>query len=154
MESTSVMGQLEALELVEQHLTRGISNFRGSRNYYRRRSLLQTIATATLSAVTTLLIALNELYSRSYLVAISLVTAGLATVTASWSGWLGPRRLWLSNNQALVGLYEVRDQIDYDKALHGDDLTAEQITRYHEHIQTIFRHANDRWDKARAVGLD
>jgi hypothetical protein len=62
------MGQKEALEHVEKHLGRAINNFRGSRDYYRRRSRLLSIATAVLSAITTLLIGLNELYGKSFLV--------------------------------------------------------------------------------------
>jgi hypothetical protein len=116
--------------------------------------LLQTISTAALSATTTLLIGLNEVYKRSYLVAASLVTAGLATVAASWGAWLGPRRLWLSNNQALVGLYAIRDQIEYDKAAHGQVLPMDKIDGYYQQVQTIIREANERWDKAREIDAD
>lgn len=147
------MGQTDALELVESQLTRAISNFKASRDFYRRRSMLQTVAAAGLSTVTTLMIGLNELYTESYLVAISLVTAGLATVAASWSGWLAPRRLWLSNNQAVVGLYAIRDQIDYDKAVHGPELPIDKVDRYHRDLQTIIRDANERWDRSRLLDV-
>jgi hypothetical protein len=145
------MGQKEALELVEKHLGRAINNFRGSRDYYRRWSRLLSIATAVLSAATTLLIGLNELYGKSFLVALSLFTAGFATVMAGWSGWLGPRRLWLSNNDALVDLYVVRDQIEYDKALHDADLPLDKIESHYQAIQAVIRRANERWDRARKI---
>lgn len=145
------MGEPDALQLVESHLDRALSNFRGSRDYYRRGSLLQVGATGALSAITTLLIGLNEIYEKSYLVAISLVTAGLATVAASLGSWLGPRRLWLSTNKAVVGLFALRDRIEYDKALYDNDPGLDRINEYHRNLLDVIAQANARWDKARQI---
>jgi hypothetical protein len=70
------MGDAELLQQVEANLKRGIENVRGSRDFYRRGSQIQIVAAAALSAVTTLLIGLNQIYHRQGLVAVSLGTAG------------------------------------------------------------------------------
>src|SRR4029077_644518 len=95
MSSGENSAEVEALKLVEDHLGRGISNVRKSRDYYRRGSQLQIIALAILSATTTLLIALNQIYHRSVLAALSLVAGTLMTVATAWTSWFGFRRLWL-----------------------------------------------------------
>ena len=139
------------LRLVEEHLSRGISNIKGSRNFYRRGSQLQILALAVLSATTTLLIALNQIYHRSFLAALSLVAGALMTVATAWTSWFGFRRLWLANTATLTKLWALRDQIEYDKALHGDHLTRPLTDGYHEQLQQIFAEHNSAWQQIRAT---
>jgi len=99
------MGEAELLQTIEEKLQHGIENVRGSRDYYRRGSQIQTVSLAALSATTTLLIGLNEIYKQSTLVAFSLATAGLTTVVAAWSSWFAFRKLWVNNTVALTRLW-------------------------------------------------
>jgi hypothetical protein len=119
------------LRLVEEHLSRGISNIKGSRDFYRRGSQLQTFSLAVLSATTTLLIALNQIYHQSFLAALSLVAGALMTVATAWTSWFGFRRLWMANTATLTRLWALRDQIEYDKALYGEHLTRSLTDGYH-----------------------
>jgi hypothetical protein len=135
---------------VEEHLKRGINNIRGSRDYYKRGSQLQTVASAVLSATTTLLIALNQIYHQSVLIALSLVVGALATVTVAWASWFGFHRLWLANTATLTKLWALRDQIEYDKALYGDHLTRDLVQDYHDRLQQIFAEHNQTWRQIRA----
>jgi hypothetical protein len=68
------MGEVELLQTIEEKLQHGIKNVRGSRDHYRRGSQIQTVGLAVLSASTTLLIGLNEIYKQPTLVAFSLAT--------------------------------------------------------------------------------
>lgn len=143
-------GEVRALEVVEEHLSRGISNIRGSRNYFRRGSQLQTIAAAILSATTTLLIALNQIYHQSILIALSLVAGALTTVTVAWTSWFNFHRRWLADTATLNKLWALRDQIEYDKALHGDRLTHDHVNGYHKRFLEIFAEHNQSWQRIRA----
>jgi hypothetical protein len=98
-----------------------------------------------------LLIALNELYKNSALVTASLVTAASATVAAGWTIWLGARRLWISNNRALVNLYALRERIAYDKAAHDGVVQTEVVDRYFAELQDIVATANKTWEDVRTV---
>ncbi len=143
-------GEVRALMLVEEHLRRGISNIRGSRNYFRRGSQLQTLASAILSATTTLLIALNQIYHLSTLVALSLVAGALTTVTVAWTSWFNFHRFWMANTATLTKLWALRDQIEYDKALYGDHLTRDHVNGYHKRSMEIFAEHNQAWQRIRA----
>jgi len=142
------MGEAELLQTIEEKLQHGIENVRGSRNYYRRGSQIQTVSLAVLSATTTLLIGLNEIYKQSTLVAFSLATAGLTTVVAAWSSWFAFRKLWVNNTVALTRLWELRDRIDYDKAQMGQP-PQEKLIEYQNRLQQIFNSLNDTWVQAR-----
>jgi hypothetical protein len=131
-------GEVRALMQVEERLKRGISNIKGKRDWFKRGSQLQTVALSLLSGATTLLIALNQIYHQSVLVALSLVAGALTTVTVAWTGWFGFHRLWLANAATLVKLWALRDRIEYDKALYGDRLTRDQVNGYFEKYQQIF----------------
>ncbi|HEV2451305.1 MAG TPA: SLATT domain-containing protein [Streptosporangiaceae bacterium] len=151
MDSEEPVGELEALRLVEQHLTRSISSIRRSRSYYRRGSQLQIVALTVLSAATTLLIALDQIYHRSVLAAAALGTGALMTVAASWASWFGFRRLWLANTATLVKLWALRDQIDFDKAYYGVHLTHVLIEGYHRQLQQIIAEHHHTWQQIRSI---
>jgi hypothetical protein len=142
------LGDAEALELLNGQLDRAICNFRGSRDYFRRRSLIERMVAAGLSAVTTLLIGLNELYDHSWLVAGSLATAGLATVAASWIGWRPSGPMSHANYQALVGLWALRDRLEYETARHGSELPPDALDGFHRELLDVIALANERLAKA------
>jgi hypothetical protein len=143
-------GEVRALEVVEEHIKRGISNIRGSKNFFRRGSQLQTIASAILSATTTLLIALNQIYHQSILIALSLVAGALTTVAVAWTSWFNFHRRWLTDTATLTKLWALRDQIEYDKALHDDRLTRDHVNGYHKRFLEIFAEHNQAWQRIRA----
>jgi hypothetical protein len=142
------MGEVELLQKIEEKRQHAIGNVQGSRDYYRRGSLIQTVSLAALSATTTLLIGLNEIYKKPALVAVSLATGGLATVMAAWSSWFSFRKLWVNNTVALNRLWELRDRIDYDKAEMGQP-PQEQLIEYQNRLQQIFNDLNNTWVQVR-----
>lgn len=139
----------DALSYLEGEISNSISSFRSSRTFYRRGSLVQTVLTASLGALTTLLIGLVQIYPSSWLSAISLGAAGLTTIAAAWGGWFGFRRLWISNQNTLNELYALRTRIEFDKRSSGAALDPEMITAYLDKYQAIMTEANRRWEKVR-----
>jgi hypothetical protein len=137
------------LEYIEGQISKQIDGFRASRTFYRRGSLIQAISAASLGAVTTLLIGLNQIYHQNWLAALSLVSAGLTTVVAAWGSWFGFRKLWVSNQQTLNGLYKLRSQINYDKAVTGA-LQQDKVDSYYQCYQAILDEANTTWGETRS----
>jgi len=136
------------LQQIETNLQRGIDNVRGSRDFYRRGSQLQTVAAAGLSATTTLLIGLNEIYHRSGIAAAALAAAGLTTIASAWSSWFASRKLWINNTVALTSLYALRERIEYDKARDGQP-DAVTIVAYRSQLDEIFAELNRTWVRIR-----
>jgi ABC-type nickel/cobalt efflux system permease component RcnA len=139
----------DGLSYLENQISNRISDFKSSRTFYRRGSLIQTISAASLAAITTLLVGLNQIYHQNWLAALSLVSAGLTTVVAAWGSWFGFRNLWVSNQRTLNSLYELKSQMDYDKAITGAQ-PQEKVDSYYERYQTILNEANKTWGEARS----
>ena len=95
---------------------------------------------------------MNELYHQTFLVAASLATAGLATLAASWIGWRPSGCMSHANYQALVGLWALRDRIEYETARYGTSLPPDVIDAYHRQLLDVIADANERL--AKTVGAD
>jgi hypothetical protein len=143
------MSVKESLEYLDNQISERICRFKKSRNFYQRGSLIQTISAASLAAVTTLLVGLNQIYHQNWLAALSLVSAGLTTVVAAWGSWFGFRRLWVSNQQTLNGLYKLSSKIEYDKKVAGA-LQQNQVDSYYRSYQEILDAANSTWAETRS----
>ena len=110
---------------------------------------MQVAALSILSAATTLLIGLNEIYQRSFLTALALTTAVVVTVVSAWTAWFGFRRPWLASTVTLPRLWALRDQIAYDKARLDDQVPQPLIDEYHERLQSIFAEHGTGWERVR-----
>ena len=139
----------DGLAYLEDQISNRISDFKSSRTFYRRGSLIQTISAASLAAATTLLVGLNQIYHQNWLAALSLVSAGLTTIVAAWGSWFGFRNLWVSNQRTLNSLYELKSQMDYDKAVAGTQ-QQKKADSYYKRYQTILNEANRTWGEARS----
>jgi hypothetical protein len=117
-------------------------------------SLVQTLSTATLGAVTTLLIGLAQIYRHGWISALSLTTASLATVAAAWTGWYGARDAWITNQTALNRLYALRSRIGFDAARPGVPVGPERIAEYYAEYQQILDDTNATWAGNRAAQTD
>lgn len=145
------MGDDDGLTYLVEQIEKRIGTFSKSKTFYRRGSMIQTISTASLAAITTLLIGLNQIYHQDRLAALSLVSAGLTTVVAAWGSLFGFRQLWVSNQQTLNNLYELKSRIEYAKKVAAPDaFTREKVDSYYERYQTILNEANRKWGETRS----
>ena len=145
------MSATEALKYLQDEIDARIKNFSGSRDFYRRGSLIQTVITAVLGAVTTFLIAVNQIDKASWITVLALVAAGATTIAAAWSGWFGFRKIWIGYQIALNRLLELRSMIHYDKAAGEGDIPQASVDQYHIRYQGILTDLNQQWEAARAA---
>jgi hypothetical protein len=138
------------LAMVLERIDKALPKFNSGRDYYRRGSLLQTVLTATLGALTTFLIGADAVFQQNWLTALSLATAAATTVAGAWNAWFGFKPLWINNQNTVNSLYELRDRITLDRALAGGAAAGEQAVRaYFEQYQQILHRANAEWTRIR-----
>ncbi|GIF22091.1 hypothetical protein BJ973_002417 [Actinoplanes tereljensis] len=140
----------DALSYVEERIRQLIGQFSESKRFFRRGSLIQTSLTASLAALTTFLIGVNQIYTSRWLAMASLAAAGVATVAAAWTGWFGYRQAWIGNQATLNRLYALRDRIGYDKAGLAGQISQEMVEAYRAQYQEILNHANSAWEQMRS----
>jgi hypothetical protein len=135
----------DALALVEERISYCIRRYSTGRNFFRRSREFQVYVLAVLGATTTLFVAFNQIYHRPIFAIVSLVTAALTTVVTTVTSGSESQRLWLANTATLVELWALRDQVRYDKALHGVPLPRTLIDDYHGRLQKILADHNQAW---------
>ncbi|MFI0514903.1 SLATT domain-containing protein [Streptomyces sp. WSLK1-5] len=149
-EQSAQQGARTALELVEYQIARHIGAFSSAKRFFRRVSLVQTVSTATLGALTTLLIGLAQVYRHDWLTALSLAVSSLATVSAAWTGWYGARDGWVTNQRTLNRLYELRSPITFDSTLADRAPEEDRASQYYAECQRILNDANGQWEQSRS----
>jgi hypothetical protein len=140
----------DGMHYVEQQIEKSLTDFSATKGFFRRGSLYQTVLSASLTALTTFLIALNQIYKEPWLTALSLASAGLATIATAWTGWFGFRQAWINYQGAQNSLEALRSKIEYDKALYGADPNREKVEGYFEQYQKILLETNHSWEQIRA----
>jgi hypothetical protein len=142
----------DALEYLEGQIEARLASFGSSRGFYRRGSLFQTVATATLGALTTLAVGINQVYKGRGLAAVSLGLAGLTTIAAAAAGWFSFQKRWVTSQRTLNRLHQLRSDIQYQRASDPTSLDQAAVDRHHTRYQEILDEANTEWETARAAG--
>jgi hypothetical protein len=146
------MTPLDGLAYLEGEIEARVMSFRDSRQFYRRGSLFQTVTTATLGALTTVAVGLNQIWAGKGLTALSLALAGLTTIAAAATGWFSFQRRWVTSQHALNRLYALRSDIHYQRALDSAGLDAPAVDVLRLRYQQILDEANAEWESTRAAG--
>ncbi|WP_143642093.1 SLATT domain-containing protein [Streptomyces viridochromogenes] len=141
------MDEEQALAYVEEQLNNHIGNFKSSKKFFRRLSMIETVSAATLGAITTLFVALSHIFKVDTLEILALIFAALTTVAAAWVGWFSSRQSWVSKQTTLNSLYSLRARISFDKA--SNMVAADKIEKYNSDLQQILDHANREWQELR-----
>lgn len=143
------MQNKDALNFIEDQIQKRISSFDEKRKFNRKKAFQFTLFTALLAAATTFLIALSQTYSSKLISAISLATSSGMTVLTAWDGLYSYKRRWIQNNDTLMKLYELNSDVQYGKALYGDEMRLEAIDEFYKRYQEILRTANENWKEDR-----
>jgi hypothetical protein len=144
------MSNKEALAYLEREIDDRIKRFSGSMKFYNRGSLVQTVLTAILGAITTFLIGVNQIYKASWIAVLALLAAGATTIAAAWLGWFGFRKLWVNYQVALNRLRELLSAIRYAEATHDGNLPQTDIDEYYNRYQAILDDLNQQWEVVRS----
>jgi hypothetical protein len=143
------MPQKESLEYLEHKLGEQIDGFDSSRQFFRRQQFLLVMATAVLSALTTVLIASEKIFKLEFLTVIALVCSSLITVLAAFDQFLRSRDFWVQKTDTWMALQNLRANLEYAKAKLGN-LTQEEIDKFYDRFDKILMSEHEAWKKVRA----
>ncbi|MFF4193564.1 SLATT domain-containing protein [Nonomuraea sp. NPDC001831] len=143
------MNTSEALDFVETQLAERIGQFRSSRNFFRGGSRKQAMTTTALGALTTFLVAINQIFDSPWIAIPALASAGLATVGSAWTGWYGYKDSWVAANDTLTKLRDLEFKIRYEKAVNGQTLGQDRLDAYVREYQAILTEAHEKWRQLR-----
>ncbi|WP_125468815.1 SLATT domain-containing protein [Methylomagnum ishizawai] len=145
------MPENEALKYLEDELAKQALSFDDSRKFYRRNYFYYTLATASLSALTTILIGIGQSYESKLLSVISLITSASITVVAAWDGFLRSRELWVQKTDTWMALQNLDANIKYAKAKSGGVLAESQIDDFYQRFDKILMGEHELWKKVRST---
>ena len=145
------MSQAEALKVLEEELAKQIKSFDGSRQFYRRNFFYYTLVTATLSALTTILIGVGQIFGNKWLSILALITSAGITVVAAWDGYLRSRELWIQKTDTWMALENLDSNIRYAKAKFGENLTENQVDEFYSRFDKAVMGEHDLWKKVRST---
>jgi hypothetical protein len=141
-----------ALAEVEQQIAARLKAAQRSRKAYRRVSRIQAVSAATLAAVTTFLIGLNEIYDERGLGVAALASGALTTIAGAAMAWFGSQPLWVANQKRVNDLHALRSKIAYDRSSTEGGLSEETVDGYYDRLQAILDEGNAAWEATRSAG--
>lgn len=146
------MTSKDGLSYLEAQIGARIAGLDASRRFYMRGSWVQTVATALLGALTTLVVGLNQIYKSQALAAVSLALAGLTTVAAAASGWFSFRKRWVSSQLTLNQLNRLQSDIAYQRASDATMFDTASVDAYYARYQHILDEFAQEWEAAGSAG--
>ena len=145
------MPEIETLNLLEKELTEQIAGFDNSRQFYRHQQFTFTVATAALSASTTIFIGVGQILAQKWISILSLVCSAGITVLAAWDQFLRSRELWIQKTDTWMALQSLDADIKYTKAKLGDALSQDQIDEFYARFDQILTSEHESWKKVRGT---
>jgi hypothetical protein len=131
-------------------LDKRISSFRSRRDFYRRGSFSFVIFASFLTAVTTLLIGLGEIYKQTILSIFALGTSASLSVLTAWDAFYGHRQRWIESNETLMRLYKLKSDIAFELTLQGSPLPEEHLRGYYNEYSQVLNDSNAQWKATRS----
>ena len=145
------MGEKESLQYLESELAKQVAAFDDSRKFYRRQNYRTTVATAAISAATTVFIGVSQILHSEKLSILSLICSAAITVVAAWDGFLRSRDLWVQKTDTCMGLQNLEAHIKYAKAKSEDVLPQEQVDDFYKRFDQVLMGEHELWKKIRGT---
>lgn len=128
----------EALRFLEGEINQRISSFKDRIDFYRQGTVRFTMLSACLSAATTILIGVGQIYNWQPLSVIALIISASMTIVNAWDGLFNYRSRWINNNETLMKLYELKSDIEYQQ--HSQTLQNINIDEFYQRYKVILRY--------------
>ena len=143
------MSSKEAIDYLQTEIQKKIKSFKSRIEFYRKGTFKLIMFTAILSALTTFLIGIFQVYELKILSVLALATSSGMTIVTAWDSFFNFRLRWIKNNETLMRLYELSSDIQYNKFKKHEVLEQTEIDKYYEQYKKILRDANENWKQDR-----
>ena len=144
------MPQHESLTYLEEQLATQVDGFDSSRQYFRKQQFRFAMATATLSATTTVMIAAEKMLKIEWFSIVALLCSAAITVVAAYDQFLRSRDLWVQKTDTWMALQNLQANLKYAKARSGT-LTQEEVDKFYERFDKILMGEHEAWKKVRST---
>jgi hypothetical protein len=108
------------------------------------------MATAILSALTTILIASEKILKLEWLSIISLICSAAITVVAAGDQYLRSRELWIQKTDAWMALQNLQAHITYEKTKLGQPLSQPKVDEFYARFDKILIGEHESWKTVRS----
>jgi hypothetical protein len=145
------MSETETLEYLENELKAQIAGFDDSRRFYRNAQYHLTVATATISALTTVLIGAGRIVAADWWFLVPLVFSASITVASAYEAFLRPRELYIQKTDAWMMLRNLDASIKYAKAKSSGTPPQAVIDDFFKRLEQILMDEHHLWMTIRAA---
>ncbi len=144
--------RLKSLVELEIQMKRRIDEFNKKRAQNQKSNRFYSLSQILLSALTTLLIAINTQASLFYITVTALITSSLASLAGQLLSKFMYEERMAMNIATVCALYELEHNITMDKKKEEDDkdgheITVAKVDIYQNRYQEILNSANGQWQK-------
>lgn len=143
-----------SLEFIEAELQRHIAGFDSSRKFYRKNHFGVIVATASLAALTTVLIGVGQMIDSKLCAALALVTSAATSVATAWEGFFRNREMWIHNTEVTERLRDLQADIRFARSSGDSSISPEQVAAFYQRMSEIIRAANSGWMSVRRPSRD
>ena len=143
------MSAAAKLEYLQNEISDRIAGAQGRENCYRTRAVFVTLAGASLSATTTVLIAVSQTYGQKWISTLALVASALVSFLTAYEGFMRNRPLWIQTNTTRMQFYDLRSDIAYRLAGSDRELTEVELDKFYARYKDILDQANRQWETVR-----
>lgn len=141
------------LNLLEQQIDEAILNYEQRRKENRRKYSIVGVISATMAAVTTVLIGLSNVWDATArtLSALAIVTSALVTIVSSWESIYNHKKLWMLYTDKWVLMKELKTDLAHLKKVEDNQ---EAVNNLYIRYKGIVREFNDQWMAMKVMDKD
>jgi hypothetical protein len=126
-----------------------ISLFSHRRKRDKRKALVLRLSVVTLTAMTTVLLGLRvDASTQTVLANVALGLSAGATLLSGWDAFFNHRGLWISRTITTDALQSLARRLEFAQA--SGPLTAADVSRFFDDMETIVAADRERWLKLRS----
>lgn len=141
------------LAVLEHDLEDAIATYARRREHNRRRSRTAAVLTASLAAVTTVLIGLANTWTAmgTLLSSLAIVTSAVTGIISAEEALFSHKKLWILYTDKWIALLTLRDDIKHAKA--NGETTQDMVNSLYERYKAIRNDLNKEWRDLRSASV-
>jgi len=138
------------IDILKKDINLSLENLRKRRRGNKKKAEYVVVASAVISAVTTISIGLSSLVETwsSIFQGIALILSASLTIIATWDGFYNHKRLWLLQADIVNRLQDIKSDIRHLEA--NGKPNQQSINDLYSRYKSSFREFNEQWKDLRA----
>lgn len=139
----------EAKNHLNTEISKRIESFRLRRRNYRTGALAYALGSSVLAIGTSVSIALGKFFNADAWTIVALLMSAILSILSVWDAFFAHRQRWIQTNETLMRLYELRSDLNFERAM-GGALNEEFVREIYRRYTQILQEANKGWKDLRS----